>query len=149
MNGDDEEEQPPREFRRSVPQSDLDFNLMTTDPVWGQPKNEELKAILGRLDGILSIYTRDMRLANLAKFDELPQVRTLNSLGGDLIFSEMPMAAAVCIHKSANILETSQSKNGFLRRRMNTFTQEQFKTEMEPPKKSLFGGQKREPGTGY
>jgi hypothetical protein len=37
------------------------------------------------------------------------------------------------------VLELSQSKGGFLRRRQNTLTQEHFQQELAPPKKNLFG----------
>ena len=155
MNEDDEEKELelPRRF---VPQSELDYNLMTTDPEWGrQPKNDEFKKIFNKnrpraevavdeLQNVLKMYSRDQRLANLDRFDDLPKVRNFNRLAGDLLFSGMFQSSSVAIHNSANILETSQSKNGFLRRRMGTFTHEQFKTEVEPKKKGLFGGYKED-----
>lgn len=151
--------------RRSVPQSDLDFNLMTTDPVWGsqgidETLKEKLKRATLRYDehgepvydkeelwGLLNFYTRDMRLANLSKFDgEITYVKYYLDLAGDFLQSDMIQPFIICLSRAATVLELSQSKNGFLRRRMNTFTQEQFKQEMEPPKKKLFGGYQKEPG---
>ena len=41
------------------------------------------------------------------------------------------------------IRELSQSKGGFLRRRMHTLTTESMSGEMEPQKKSLFGSGKK------
>jgi hypothetical protein len=153
------------EKRRSVPQSDLDFNLMTTDPVWGgQGIDDTLRAKLKRatirydaegnpvydkeeLWGLLNFYTRDMRLANLSKFDgEILYVKFYLDLAGDFLQSDMIQPFIISLSRAATVLELSQSKNGFLRRRMNTFTQEQFKTEMEPPKKKLFGGYNKERG---
>jgi hypothetical protein len=160
MTTDDENVIP----RRFVPQSDLDFNLMTTDSMWGQPTvNEDLKERLMTLTegvdaegqpiyrkdnlwALLNFYTRDVRLANLSKLDELPYVKYYLDLAGDMLQSDMIRPFLICLSRAATVLELSQSKNGFLRRRMNTFTQEQFKTEMEPPKKKLFGGYKNEPG---
>lgn len=152
-------------IRRSVPQSDLDFNLMTTDPVWGsqgidETLREKLKKATVRYDeqgqpiydkeelwGLLNFYTRDMRLANLSKFDgEVIYVKYYLDLAGDFLQSDMIQPFIICLSRAATVLELSQSKNGFLRRRMNTFTQEQFKSEMEPPKKKLFGGYQKEPG---
>ena len=144
MMGDEEEQDIPRRF---VPQNELEFNLLTTDPEWGRQANtDDFKQIMGKLHSVLKMYTRDQRLANLDRYEDLPRVRTFNRLAGDLIFSEMLVSASVAIHNSANILETSQSKSGFLRRRMGTFTQEQFRTELEPKKKSIFGGYKDQDG---
>ena len=70
--------------KRVLPQSELDLALMTTDSVWGKPEvSPELKEKLNQiykaqnedgttedyissLWGLLSYYTRDMRLANLS-----------------------------------------------------------------------------------
>ena len=52
-----------------------------------------------------------------------------------------------CISTVAGVLETSQSKGGFLRRRQNTFTQEHFQSELDgPKKKSLFGKNQKKEG---
>lgn len=158
----DDEERNDDLVRRNVPQSDLDFNLMTTDPVWGQPEvNDTLKERLSKISegvdadgkpiykkenlwGLLNFYTRDLRLANLSKWDEIPYVTYYLDLAGDFLQSDMIQPFIICLSRAATLLELSQSKNGFLRRRMNTFTQEKFQQELEPPKKSLFGGRKQE-----
>ena len=90
--------------KRVLPQSELDFHLMTTDGVWG--KNEispELKAKLTRYylekdkDGkdtvttdslwnLLGFYTRDMRLANLSTWNgevEPPKKQLFGGTKGD------------------------------------------------------------------
>ena len=153
------------EARRWLPQSELDFNLMTTDPVWGQPyvsedlksRLEEYHAVGTNEDGtiiydkkslwsILNFYSRDMRLSNLSKWDEMPYVKYYLDLANDLLLADMIRSFLICLSRAASLLEITQSKNGFLRKRMNTFTQENFKTDLEPPKKSIFGGKKKQEG---
>jgi hypothetical protein len=146
---------------RTVPQSDLDFNLMTTNPVWGSNEvNTELQKILSetvegidekgnavfserKMWGILNYYTRDVRLGNLSKWDELPYVQYYLDLAGDLLQSGMTRAFLVALSRAATKIELSQSKNGFLRRRMSTFTKESLNQDLEPPKKNIFGGTKK------
>jgi hypothetical protein len=50
----------------------------------------------------------------------------------------------ICLSEVAGILETSQSKGGFLRKQHNTFTTENKQQNLEPPKKSLWGTPKTE-----
>ena len=145
---------------RAIPQSDIDFQLMTVDTMWGSGYvNHELKRKLekGRLfvdaDGkeyydkeflwdTLNFYTRDMRLGNLGMWSgELEECSYYLNLAGDFLdctptFVEPFM---ICLRRVATILELSQSKGGFLRKRMNTFTQESYQTDMSPPKKNMFG----------
>lgn len=154
-----EEEQQPEEPRRNVPQSDLDFNLMTTDPEWGRntvdqdfqswltlilkTKNEDGKEEVFKknLWGRLNFYRRDMRLANLDK-EEIFYVQYYLDLAGDFLASDMIEPFLICLSRGATVLELSQSKKGFLRRRMNTFTKENFNQELGPPQKKLLGGYK-------
>lgn len=148
--------------KRVLPRSDLDFNLMTTDAVWGSPYiNQDLKERVKRyfkyqddkgnvkidsesLWGLLGYYTRDMRLANLGVLSgELDYCKYYLDLAGDFLQAKMIEPFIICLSRVATILELSQSKGGFLRRRMNTFTSESYKQELEPGKKSLFGSQQR------
>lgn len=146
--------------KRLLPRSDLDFNLMMTDTLWSslspELKTELTEKYQGQDDAgqqitweehyttVLGIFTRDLRLANLSTWDgELVVVRYHLDLATDLIQTKMRPAAAAAIARVAGILETSQSKGGFLRRRQNTFTQEHFQSELEPKKKSLFGKQQK------
>jgi len=149
-------------MRRQVPQSDLDFNLMTTDPVWGSHQlSPELQKMLSKtIEGIdkdgkpkyseqklwsmLNYFTRDVRLGNLSKWDELPYVEHYINLAGDFLQSGMIKPFLIALSRAATKIELSQSKGGFLRRRLSTFTKEEFKTELEPSKKTIFGGKKRE-----
>lgn len=148
-----------KQIRRTLPQNDLDLNLMMTDPVWGKPEvSEDLKNRLTRyykdeqgqvskeeLWGLLGSYTRDMRLANLSTLNgELNYVAYYLDLANDLLQDNKVEAFLIALSRAATRLELSQSKGGFLRRRMNTFSQENTQQSLEPPKKSLFGGKQKE-----
>jgi len=156
------------EAGRSLPASDLDLNLMLTDSVWGRPEvNEELRELLNKnyadedetgkaivtkrsLWGLLGFYTRDMRLANLSSKDnELFVCRYFIELANDLLNSDMIESFIISLSKAATILETSQSKGGFLRRNMNTLRQEHYSEGNEPQKRGFFGGKKDQGGGGY
>lgn len=148
---------------RVLPKSELDLALMTTNSVWGQPEvSPELKTRLNKyfdckdedgkegvsiesLWGLLGFYTRDMRLANLSVLNgELAYCQYYLDLANDFLQASMVEPFVICLSRVATILELSQSKGGFLRRKMNTFTQESISGEMEPPKKNLFGARKKE-----
>jgi len=148
-------------MRRVLPQNELDFNLMTTDAVWGKAEvPQELRERLNKyfesmgedgkkkvtpqsLWGLLGFYTRDMRLANLSAWNgELAYCQYFLDLANDFLQANMTEPFIISLSRVATMLELSQSKGGFLRRKMNTFTQENIKSE-EPPKKSLFGASKK------
>ena len=159
--------------RRIMPQSGLDFNLMLTDTMWGsqqvsyqlkekmrQRENrlkmlEQIKA--GELPPederaaaweLLAFYTRDLRLANLnSLLGEVQYCQHYIDLAGDLLRDGYMEAFATSLARAATLLELSQSKNGFLRRRQNTLTMESLQGDIEPKKKSLlFGGKKSNGG---
>jgi hypothetical protein len=153
---------------RSPPTSELDLNLMITDNVWGRPDvSPELKEVLNKyyieqdengnnvvkassLWGLLSYYTRDIRLGNLSVWDgELRLCRYELDLAGQLLYAGMIEPFLVALSKAITIIETSQSKNGFLRRAMNTLRQEHFTQTAEVQKKSFFGGNKKDNGGDY
>jgi len=157
--------------QRSLPTSELDLNLMLTNSVWGRPEvSKELKERLmkdcvardgagnilkdengdialskGSLWGLLGFYTRDMRLANLSVWDgELKTCRYMIDLANDYLSTDMIEPFMISLSRAVSIMETSQSKSGFLRRQMNTLTQKNINQSMEPPKKGFFGGSKKE-----
>lgn len=157
---------PPQQTRSRIsPLNDLDLVLMTTDAVWGKYDvspglKQKLTKITAYKDSegkvsydydslwdLLGFYTRDMRLANLSTWDgELIYTRYFLDLANDFLQAEMIEPFLICISRVATVLETSQSKGGFLRRRINTFTQESFNRNEEPPKKNLFGIGKKKDG---
>jgi len=142
--------------KRILPRSDLDFNLMTTDSVWGSPYvNQELKdriqqyryklnqetgkqEVVGdSLWSMLGFFTRDLRLANL-NTQEGSYCQYYLDLANDLLHDNKTEAFIICLERVASVLELSQSKKGFLRKRMNTLTTESYKQE-EPPKTKMMG----------
>lgn len=151
-----------RKSIRVLPQSELDLALMTTDAVWGKTEvNQELMERLNKyylakdeegktgytiksLWSLLGYYTRDMRLANLNPWmGEVAYAQYYLDLAGDFLQAEMVEPFIIALSRVATILELSQSKGGFLRRRMGTFTQEALHGDIEPPKKNLFGAGKK------
>jgi len=159
--------------KRTLPQSELDYNLLVTDGLWGNPNiSEELKeklrtyfvkkdeegqpitdkqgniiATQETLWGLLGYYTRDMRLANLSQWNgETNYCQYYLDLAGDFLQAGMIEPFLISLSRVATVLELSQSKNGFLRRRMHTLTTESMSGEIEPPKKGLFGTTKKKEG---
>lgn len=89
---------------------------------------------------LLAFYTRDLRLGNLQDFNgELEYCRYYLDLANDTLSDDMLLPFEICLSRVAGVMETSQSRKGFLRRLMNTLIQEMKHQEIEPPKKSLFG----------
>jgi hypothetical protein len=150
---------------RTVPTSQLDVTMMVTDNVWGRPNvSNELKDILNKyylekndrgediitkqsLWGLLSYYTRDIRLGNLSEWNgELQACRYYLVLAGDLLYAGLIEPFLVALSQAIAIIETSQSKSGFLRRQMNTLRSENIHQQMEAPKKGFFGSKSGEGG---
>ena len=146
---------------RSSPMSELDLAMKNTNPEWGSHEvNQELQKKLTkyyiqkddqgnerivevRLWDLLHIYSRDLRLGNLSTFNnEVHVCEYMLDLSSDLIQANMPRAFLASVTRVATITEVSQSKGGFLRRLMNTLIQENRTQNIEPPKKTLFGGKK-------
>jgi hypothetical protein len=148
----------------STPINELDMQMRMTDPQWGTDnvsqdlKNKLIKilniqessdgqTVITKEDlwGVLSYYTRDMRLANLSVFDgEYNYCVKHLELAGDCLSAGYIESFLACLRRVINCLELSQSKGGFLRRRLGTFTSETYQQALEPTKKNLFGGKKKE-----
>lgn len=151
---------------RITPQSEIDLQMMLTDPKWGQDVpdelKEKLKIIVGEymskneegenvrvrveegLWGLLSYYTRDIRLGNLSYFNgELDYCRYFLDLAGDCLRSGYLQSFLKSLTMAVTIIETSQSKGGFLRKRQGTITQEKMSGELEPKKGGLLGTNKK------
>ena len=151
---------------RVMPTSELDLGMMLTNNVWGRSDvPQELKNRLAKyfavrdekgnqlfnedgtplvtidsLWGILGHYTRDMRLANLDAWgNELTLCRYMIDLSTDYLTENMIEPFITSLSRAVTILETSQSKGGFLRKQMNTLTQVHKNQNLEPPKKGFFG----------
>lgn len=151
------------DFKRQTPQNELDLAFMTTNAVWGNPEvSPELKQVLNKyyktknedgtegytvqsLWGLLSFYTRDMRLSNLTEM-KLDYCNHYINLAGDCLQEGLIRPFIIALSRAATILELSQSKGGFLRKRLSTITSESFHEEREPPKRNFFGGKKNNSG---
>lgn len=150
---------------RVLPSNDLDFNLMLTDSTWGRDEispdlrnklatyfeeelNGEKVITKASMWGFLSFLTRDLRLGNLSEWNnELQVCRFYLDLANDLLEANMFGAFLISLERTAGILETSQSKRGFLRKVMNTLRHESISETREPPKKGFFGGNKKNGGS--
>ena len=158
-------------FSRIKPQSDLDFNLMITETLWGsnlvspdlqealtkhyQMLDAEGKPIYNKQGepvvtekaawGLLSFYTRDIRLSNLSyQTGEIQYCQHYLDLAGDMLKEKMIVPFLICLSRAATILELAQSKGGFLRRNMNTLRMESSEEQLDPKKKSMFGMGRRD-----
>lgn len=136
--------------QRVLPTSELDLNMMLTNPVWGtQEVTQEFK-LKAPLWDLLNMWKRDARLGNLSEWNgELPLCRYMFDLSGDLLASGYSEPFIIALSRPVNILETSQSKHGFLRKQMNTITQKHETRNLDPPKKQFFGGGKDKNNGGY
>jgi hypothetical protein len=144
-------------YLRVTPQSELDYQLMVTNPVWGKEDgvNELSNKSLREGLRILSYLNRDLRLSN---YDgaELDYVRNYLELAGDIITENLNETSyalngfimiepfIVCVKNVASVTETSQGKKGFLRKIINTLTSVNVSNSLdEPVKKSLFTGKSK------
>jgi hypothetical protein len=152
------------ESKRPVIDSPIDFNMAVLNPVWGKNEEatQELKQQLtkqvkvaylneetGEIEktglqdrgfyGLLSYYNRDMRLANIND-TQLLYCSHFIDLAGDLLHENMIDPFLIALGRSATVLELSQSRGGFLRKRQTTLTTEEYKSELEPKKKSIITG---------
>ena len=149
---------------RRIPASNLDFSFMTIDPAWGKEATAELYNLLKDTDqeilidengkavitdkhlwGVLSYFTRDLRLGNLNMFLYERAIRYID-LAGDCIARGLVKSFLASLRRVISIVELSQSRGGFLRRRNNTFTQESFVDPLAPEKKGFFGNKKKDNG---
>jgi len=69
-------------------------------------------------------------------------------LANDYLSENMIEPFIIALSRAVSIMETSQSKGGFLRRQMNTLTHKQVSQNLEPPKRGFFGGGKQENKSG-
>ncbi|MCP4648884.1 MAG: hypothetical protein GY853_02215 [PVC group bacterium] len=155
--------------QRITPVNDLDFNFMITEPVWGKQVTSELDNKLislmkketfvnekgetvipaEKLWGLLSYYTRDMRLGNLNK-EEIVYCAYWLDYAGDCLNQNYVKAFKTALQKVITRLELSQSRNGFFRKRSNTITNESYSQQLEPQKRSMLGKKQNQiPEGGY
>lgn len=151
--------------KRSLPVNELDLTFMTTQPAWGREAPAELQNKLiklvgeeykrddGRLVidaepmwGLLAMYTRDLRLGNLAVWNgELDVCNFWLNLSGDLLRDGYVESFFSALSRVITMLELSQSKGGFLRRRHGTITQERTGSgdSIDPARRGVMGNNKK------
>ena len=112
----------------------------------GKPKEVYMPIIeeLSEYDN-LSFLTRDFRLSNLND-EQVTICQYWTELAADLLQDGFKKAHIAALSRVAIILEVNQSRKGFLRKNMNTLRQESTHQEVEPAKKSFFGGGKKNGG---
>lgn len=145
--------------KRTVPISDLDLQAQLIRPQWGaNTVNPELKAQLREMlssakvaDGsteitykdywsLLAYYTQDVRLGNLSTLGgEMEYCRERLDFAGECLQLGALNSFVTVLREAISVIELSQSKGGFLRRRGTTITSEEFKHGSDESKNKLFG----------
>ena len=111
-------------------------------PTWKGIYDDDGRPVVTQeaLWGMMSYYTRDLRLSNLSyKSNEIQYCQHYLDLAGDFLKEGMLKPFLVCLSRVATITELAQSKGGFLRRQMNTLRTENVEEALEPKKKNIFG----------
>jgi hypothetical protein len=145
--------------RRIIPQNTLEVDMLLTNPAWGTNDiNPDLKRRLKKIivsqgltdeDGnnldlpeseddlwsLLSIFTRDLRLANLNSA-EVYYCKYYLDLAHDFLLTGFHEPFTICLSRVASVTELSQSKSGFLRKRQGTLSKEEF-ISVDEKKKSF------------
>lgn len=150
----------------ALPYNDLHFSYLTTEPAWGKESTKDLyealelevrgikfdsdgTAIVSEIQkknlwGMLSYFTRDLRLGNLSyATGEMQYCRFWIELAGDALRYGFIKSFVAAMAKAITTVELSQSKGGFFRKRANTITKEDI-SDTNP--RSFFGkgGKKNE-----
>lgn len=131
----------------TAPYNDLDMQFKTTNPAWGREATAYLDKKLTRAkEGkeeeknweLLAYYTRDLRLANIDT-GEMIYCGTWLDIAGDCLRQGYTKSFVTALSRVVTVLELSQSKRGFLRRRHGTYTRETVSREENAPKNILTG----------
>jgi len=141
-----------------IPENNLELSMLYTNPVWGSDQEinksfrdkttkiinfvnkdtgEVVKTTEDKLWEQLQFFTRDLRLGNLSSM-EVKTCAYYLDLASDTLKEKYVDAFIVCLSRVATIIEISQSKGGFLRKRLNTFTKESKESFDMPKKNGLF-----------
>ena len=144
---------------RQIPINPLDLQMQLTDPVWGKDVPIELKEkltkifkyiddkgkeieIQEKLWETLAFYTRDVRLGNLNPLTgELEICQEYINMAGDCLRGNFVHSFILFLSRAITILELSQSKAGFLRRRQGTYTKEEI-GDTDPKKEGILKANK-------
>lgn len=167
----DQQIQQQKQAKRLLPSSDIDFNMLVTDPTWGRQEDvnislrntlaKEIKIVAEDPQGnkkrlefnvsawdLLDFYKRDLRLGNLRsktgknpfQRDDVEVCEFYLNLAGDFLECKLYKPFLICLRRVITTLELSHSRGGFFRRLLQTFRTENVTQQINPPKKSMFGG---------
>jgi len=138
-----------------VPENNIELSMAYTNSMWGDDqeinqafrdkltkKTEYIdkdtgilvKKVEEKLWEQLQFFTRDLRLGNLTSTEIVFCTHYLD-LAADFLKEGYIDAFTVALCRVARTTELSQSRGGFLRKRLNTFTREN-KDSFDSPKKS-------------
>lgn len=138
-----------------IPENNIELSMAYTNPVWGNDQEinqsfrdrttkitqyfdknsgEVIRTTKEKLWEQLQFFTRDLRLGNLSGA-EIVACKHYLDLAGDFLKEGYIDAFTVALSRVAGMTELSQSRGGFLRKRLNTFTREN-KDSFDMPKKS-------------
>lgn len=145
-----------------MPFNELELLYLTTTPAWGREVTDELDNELLQdikklsyidketgelivtkkaLWGVLSYYTRDLRLGNLTG-TQMAYCQSWLDYAGACIRRGYKETFMASLSRVITVVELSQSHKGFLRRRQGTITREDIKgsPQEESSKRRLAGG---------
>jgi hypothetical protein len=98
----------------------------------------------------LSFLTRDFRVGNLARFGgEYDYCKRWTKIAHGVLQYGLKKSHIIALANVAAELELSQSRGGFFRKEGNTLYEHLTKEEIDPKKRSLFGGGKKSKGEYY
>lgn len=154
-------------YSRNTPINELDLQLMIVDTEWGKDVAPELmerlaqigeklettpdgkiKVSRSKLWGLLSYYTRDLRLGNIDYTVYIVCTEWLD-FAGDCLRIGAVSSFLTSLSYVITRLELSQSRNGFLRKRLGTFTQEHFNEFSDKNNKGGLFKNKKTQESGY
>lgn len=147
-----------------TPYDELDFASMSLNPSWGREATHELNEKLSFMQevkrkakegeeltveekreflwGLLTFYTRDIRLGNL-KDAEMNYCQWYIDFAGDCLEKGFIRSFMTSLRRAITRIELSQSRRGFRTKEGNTIRKEEsFSTD--PKKKKLFGKPKED-----
>lgn len=148
----------------NIPANELDYFQRITDPSWSD-LTEDMKDRLSKIikqtynEGskrwqlekeerktLLEVYKRDLRLGNLSKekgllnleMSEMEFCMIWLNIATDCLTEDYPESFRIALSRVISVLELSQSREGFMRKQMNTISMETKQINDEPKKKSIF-----------
>jgi len=152
--------------KRITPQSELDLNMMITNPTWGNDDlhPEAMKGLSEHYHKVyhdekgkivkteevtenslwrkLGFFTRDFRLGFLSK-EDMPRLTWWTETASICSLHDFKNSTMTCLAFVTPSLELSQSRSGNLRKQMSTLISEQSTTLREPDKRRFSIGNKQ------